>query len=638
MNLSCKKICFKNVEAPSKIIKLITKICNNSRNYCNTCVPRVYPLQNQTRKICFYTFKNNVNNNLVFKILSINYLKYSRTALELPPPVPETIETLPEVDTFGNIGGLKYERVELDAEELEEEERVKNVPGQVPRKYKPRSGDYIKMIKNHIIKGEINLAEEVIQLCIRNRDKPDRYMYTLIINAFAIQGDIKQCYKYYTDMKLHKLKMKENIYTSLFNACANSSNSEKALYYLEKIKDYMKKSGTPMNHAHYNVLVKAYGRHNEFKKSEKLVQYMIDHNLKIGISTLNSLMYAANTNTATGLGQIISIWQFMRQQQIPPDIFTYHLLLRGVRDTHFGNLTFKNLLTMNNQTPVSLNFKNISDLLANPPVIGYLPPNSVTKIPPSNELPDFVFSSLEIKKNKSTDSNAPVPSNESSLEALPPSIADLHLDSVLAKNKLILFGGLDGLLERMKNDKINPCLKTFSYLMELAPGSVAAEETIIKYAKLHQIKLDITFFNILIKKRCTRGAKKEAKEVVNYIHKADLKPNIFTYGVLALACVTPMECLDLLETMKSTACSLNKYIAFPFIEVGISKNNFMFILKIDDNIFEILDKFQQNMTALIKKKDKYTTTEKFKTGFSKFNMRYKCWQEEMGRKVVVERQ
>jgi pentatricopeptide repeat protein len=317
MNLCYNKMCSANLGFySSKIIKFTATTCNHSRNYCNLSLPCAYPFKSQSSKTYSYTITNHMNNNLMFKISSISHLRYSKTALELPPPNPESTNKVSTSDIFGELGGLKYEKVELDEEELREEEREKNIGEQVPRKFKPRPGDYAKMVKNLVIKGDLTLAEEVIKLCIRNRDKPNPYLYSLIINAFAMQGDIQKCYKYYSDMKLRHFKIKRNIYTSLFNACANSPNSEKALNYLERVRNYMKKNEVPLNHAHYNVLVKAYGRHNQFKKAEKLVQYMIDNKLKIGISTLNSLMYAANTDTANGLCHIYSIWQFMRQQRV----------------------------------------------------------------------------------------------------------------------------------------------------------------------------------------------------------------------------------------------------------------------------------------------------------------------------------
>ena len=105
--------------------------------------------------------------------------------------------------------------------------------------------------------------------------------------------------------------------------------------------------------------------------------------------------------------------------------------------------------------------------------------------------------------------------NKNSIE-LPPEIVNIDLDAVLKQNKLILFGGLEGLMQKMKYDRIEPNVKTVTYLIELVPGSVAAEETVIKYAKSRKIPLDIDFFNSLIKKRSMRGDKKAAMVINNY--------------------------------------------------------------------------------------------------------------------------
>jgi hypothetical protein len=164
-------------------------------------------------------------------------------------------------------------------------------------------------------------------------------------------------------------------------------------------------------------------------------------------------------------------------------------------------------------------------------VAGYLPPidkaksNSTT----SNVPVDPIFNSIFTPRIESTNSNTSDLSIQNSLQDLPPSIADLNLDDVLAENKLVLFGGVEGLLQKMATDKLTPCIKTFSYLIELVPGSTAVEEAVIKHAKINHIKLDLTFFNILIKKRCARGAKKDAK-VINKLFRTIT--NILLYSTI----------------------------------------------------------------------------------------------------------
>lgn len=280
-----------------KIVKLMNKIHSNERYN--------FHLQNQNLTPLAYIYTlNKFQKESVHKSSLHHY-----STIEIPPPPP------PESDVFGSLGGLKYENVDLDPEELKEEIRLQNVRANVPRKLKPSRGEYAAIIKKYVERGDLKRAEEVMHLCKRNNDKPTPYMYTLLIRAFAVQGDLQKVYKYYSEMKSRQFKISENVFTSLFNACANSPDS-KALVYLERVKEYMAKIDCPMNHAHYNVIVKALGRHGKFDEARRLVQTMMDNKLKIGVSTLNSLMYAANSNIESGLKDVLHIWQLMRKLKV----------------------------------------------------------------------------------------------------------------------------------------------------------------------------------------------------------------------------------------------------------------------------------------------------------------------------------
>lgn len=301
-----------------RIIKLATKTYSHSKydvklqNSSHLPLACIYTLSKNCQETHILRTTNNADRKSQNQV-SPN-LKYSTKPIQVPPLMPEPPP--PETEVFGSLGGLKYEKIELDEEEQEEEERLKNIYGKVPRKFKPTPGEYAKMIKMYVEKGDLQSAEEVIEECKRNRDKPTDYMFSLLIRTFAIQGDIKKCYKYFSEMKARQYKIKPNIFTSLFNACANSPDSDKALNYLERVQSYMNYKNVPLNHAHYNCLVKAYGRHNKLEESYKLLKYMTEQKLKIGISTINSLMYAANTDKESGLKHVLKVWQMMRQKGV----------------------------------------------------------------------------------------------------------------------------------------------------------------------------------------------------------------------------------------------------------------------------------------------------------------------------------
>lgn len=206
-------------------------------------------------------------------------------------------------------------------------------------------------------------------------------------------------------------------------------------------------------------------------------------------------------------------------------------MLRAIRDCHFGaDCTVNDLLLTGGGKDCPAGFivtdDNRPDLLIYPPML-------------SSNLPlDNIHKNIDSTSHPVVNNNLPVPAppppppQVNGEETLPlSSIATtLDLDAILRQNKLILFGGVEGFLEKMKNDRVEPNVKSLTYLIQLTPNSIAAEDTIIKYAKSNKIPLDVDFFNILIKKRALRGAKKEAKvkKILFLISLSDNYLSIYT--------------------------------------------------------------------------------------------------------------
>lgn len=185
------------------------------------------------------------------------------------------------------------------------------------------------------------------------------------------------------------------------------------------------------------------------------------------------------------------------------------------------------MLLESNEHSAIIADNNRSDLLLYPPILSDLPLKNIHR----KDVPKI--QGLLCPPEDESSTTAPSESSDSTVsdltedyeKPLPASIASLDLDAILKQNKLILFGGLEALFEKMKNDRIEPNVKTLTYLIDIVPDSVTAEEMVIKYAKKNKIPLDVDFFNMLIKKRCIRGAKAAAKVIIQqglqifiYIH------------------------------------------------------------------------------------------------------------------------
>jgi len=365
-------------------------------------------------------------------------------------------------------------------EREQEEEKFQDKEAHVPRRLKPSLGQYAKMIKSHISKNDLNSALKVLDLIKENRDKPTLYLYNLLLYSFAKQGDIKRCFSLYNKAKKHGLQPNAATYTSLFNACA-LADSTAALEHLDQLRRSLYERQFPLNEAHYNAMVKAYSWHGQIVKAFQLADEMRDRRIPIGESTYNSLFHGAISDKEAGLRHALIVWHLMRLKNIKPSLTTYNLLLRAIRDTNLGNLKFDDVLLSGfDQTKISVTEGERPDLLASPPVLSTL-----------------LLSGKEQNIMKCN--------TDASIQK------SVNLDNVLVNNRLILFGGLEGFLNRMFNDGVKPDVKTITLLLDLIPNSVPAENLLIKTADEKNIELDIDFFNMLIKRRSMRFDYKAAK-------------------------------------------------------------------------------------------------------------------------------
>ncbi|KAG5329385.1 PTCD1 protein, partial [Acromyrmex heyeri] len=492
-------------------------------------------------------------------------------------------EKLPRsANIFGDISGRKFERIPMDERE-QEEEKFQDTEARVPRRLKPSLGQYAKMIKSHISKNDLNSALQVLDLMKENRDKPTMYLYNLLLYGLAKQGDVKQCFSLYNKAKKYGLQPNAATYTSLFNACALSDNSEVALEHLNRLRKSLYERQFPLNDAHYNVMVKAYSWHGQIVKAFQLADEMRDRRIPIGEITYNSLFHGAISDKEAGLRHALIVWHLMRMKNIKPSLTTYNLLLRAIRDTNLGNLKPDDVLLSGfDQTRVSMLEGEKPDLLASPPILS-------TLLPMGKEQ-NIMQHDTDVTVQKS-----------------------INLNDVLTKNRLILFGGVEGFLSRMSNDGVTPNIKTITLLLDLIPNTVPAENILIKTAEEKNIELDIDFFNMLIKRRSIRFDYKAAKEVVSIAEKKGLSPNVMTFGVLALGCQELMQAQEFLEGIEVFGYKPNSVIIGTLIDTACHKKNFGYLLfmmrymmenrtRPTAQTIEIVKKFSEELSKIEKPK------------------------------------
>lgn len=515
------------------------------------------------------------------------------------------IETRPkDANVFGSLSYTKHESVEMDEDEKKEEVFRQN-EGRTARWQKLSTGQYSALIKSHLSKGDLKAALNVLNLVKENRDKPTVFMYSLLIRGFALQGDVDQCFKLYNRMKQRSLKPNDAIYTSLINACAISSNSDKGLNYLTSLRASFCKMNYPLNETHYNTMIKAYSWHSKFMEAFELADEMLDKRIKVTSTTYVSLFHAAISDKKSGLRHALVLWHMMRSKKYKPEITHYNLLLRAIRDTKLGTLKADDTIvpTLGN-TKIQLSDLDRPNLLNSPPVLSKL------LLP----LPDS-----KVNDNEQTSK-----------------LLSTNLNDILAENRLILFGGIDYILNDMKNEGIIPNVRTMTILLEILPNSLAAEEALMKYAKKENIPLDVCFYNMLIRRRNFRGSYKDAKNVLSKMQLDNISPDVMTFGVLSLGCNNERDGMELLEQLDSIGYKPNIIILETLLQKGCVQKNlkyvsyllkYMSINRINPtrHTFEILETFQTLLTKLVNHK----SYRHMKDQFEQFVEKYEPWKKRM---------
>lgn len=451
----------------------------------------------------------------------------------------------------------------------------------VPLDRKYRSPyDYLRGMKVLIKEKKLKQALALLLDMKRHLVPPVQAHYTVLIGACGRAGYTEMAFKLLRQMTEKGFKPTSATLTGLFNSCAESPDPcyglKKAVFLKEKILLKPWEATVPTYHA----MIKAFGRCGDIKTAFEVVDEMIESGCRVSVETYNTLMIACISDKDAGFTHAIEVWRKMISKKLHPDIYSYNLLLRAVRDCGVGPEEVScNLLhhwsrggvhlfsdkkkTFSHEDVLTLpyvtheNTKLLPDPVFRADRNGFVQKNTTSAVRESKV--EHEVSSVDNDAGEYVAQTAGKPSNLISHAVLSllsprpvtgPKFIDLEKMRSPA-NRLFLIGGVEGFLELMRKDKVAPDIKTFTMLLRIIPNSTVCENQLLELIESHQLKPDIDFFNILIKKRNFRKDFRASKEVLVLLTKKGLSPNIVTFGVLALGCFKKNDGLQLLHDMKS---------------------------------------------------------------------------------------
>lgn len=482
----------------------------------------------------------NSSQRLIVPVSNFSQRTFERTSPRIKPfqeqDDPSFLVAQHDPDSFGLIGEKQINEIESDEGDIREEEYLQNPPN----KYQQLGmRQYADMIKEYFQQKKVYEAIDVLETRMLKVDKvkPTNYIYNLLIGGCARAGYTKKAFQLYTNMKQRQLKVTGGTYTSLFNACSNSPYRNDALEKAQHLREKILQSGYVLNISNYNAMIKAFGRLGDIETAFQLVDEMQTQKLPIRSETFCFLLQACASDKELGFRHALLVWHKMQRRQMEMNHYLFNLMIRCVRDSGLGDAeTTKQLIDEIIDTSTTKKSLEIE-----------APQEEILRIGEPKIEEDTIKIPVAIETHEISELNMP------NLLTPFPHLGNLVAinDVNTAEDRFLLLGGLSGFLKEMDRQKVKPDIKTFTQFLEVIPCTHSAEKQLIKEIRERVINCDIDFFNILIKKRALRSDYEGARRVLKMIKTANLKPDIVTYGVLALTCNTEDQARELLDEMKS---------------------------------------------------------------------------------------
>ncbi|XP_026762393.2 pentatricopeptide repeat-containing protein 1, mitochondrial isoform X2 [Galleria mellonella] len=604
---------------------------------------------------------------------------------------------LEDPDTFGTLSlkSPSHSDELQDESDIKEEQYLQNLPLKSQKLTIKQYADLIKQyLKYNRLKEAIDVLE--VRMLTQDRVKPENYIYNILIGACAEVGFTKKAFKLYNDMKRRALKPTGDTYTCLFVACANSPWPSYGLKNARHLRSLMIEKGIEPNLTNYNSMIKAFGRCGDISEAFKIVDEMVSKKIKIRVHTYNHLLHACISDKNLGLRHALIVWRRMLKSREKPNIYSFNLMLKCVKECNLGTKEdieeligiIQNLIDVTRPVTLQIESKGETALSNNQNSKQMLLVSSTN--PVNNEsssnirsMAEKVISSGETVTNSQS---IPVTDNKQitiikddeniTLEfvgklAKPATVTEkrtvpnllskvLQMKEVLAlqeigstQEKFAVLGGMEDFLKEMKEVNVTPDIKIFTQMLPLIEESREAEMQLIDTMKGFDIRADIDFYNMLIKKRCLRCDYDGAFDIEHMIDeenkflkkkyplkkKLRLKRNIMTYGVLAMACKTKEHAEKLLNEMKSAQIKINIEILGTLLRHGTAHARFSYVVyvmnivkeenvKINDIFLKHLEEFNDKCSSIIQSKEN-KQSDTFVKSYEKFSEFYKNWLKDL---------
>ncbi|XP_053193345.1 pentatricopeptide repeat-containing protein 1, mitochondrial [Scomber japonicus] len=488
-------------------------------------------------------------------------------------------------------------REEEGEEEEEEESLVRSRDGRRNTQYW-----YFLQCKKLIKDNKLQEALDMFNRDMLQGEKlqPEEFNYTVLIGGCARAGQLKKALKLYNEMKKRGLEATDATYTALFNACAESPSKQAGLQQALKLEQELRRKNYTFSTITYHALLKAHAVTNHLQACLHTFREMLQNGHAVTQETFHYLLMGCLKDKDVGFRLALQVWRQMLKSGILPDSKNYNLLLRTARDCGIGDPALASGVLLSADTDYRKERGRKSRVKSDSRRTNLIDVDSLERQlfiqPDSHSDGRQGDGDSEEASHSRQDSTQLVPVTQREKVPLPVDLADaskapnlldifegkrvgvISLGTVeQASDRLALIGGGEGFLEKMAASRLKPDLRTLTLLADTMEPSYQSLQMLLKVAKQHQVKLDIAFFNSVIRRAARAGDLDGAKSVLSVMRQRHVSVNVQTFGSLALGCERQKDGLQLLADMQEAGLRPNVQVFSALIGRAIRRLDYVYL-------------------------------------------------------------